>query len=372
MTFLRTIKKALLNLPGWRTNRKIVVFESDDWGSIRMPSKSTYIKCLNAGYPVDKIAYERYDSLMSSDDLELLFDLLHSHRDKNGYYPVITANCVVANPDFQKIKQDQFQNYHFELITETFKKYPKHSSNFKLWQEGIRSKVFFPQYHAREHLNVSLFMNSLRKADPDILFGFENQMPGNILMKTPEEGNVFVEATRFHSLNDKKGKLSIYLEGLDIFEKLFNYRSESVIPPNYSWCSDYNEAVYKKGVRYFQGVHKMIEPVVGGKDKRHTYYLGMKNYLGQLYLIRNIFFEPSLVESSISDPVRKCLADIDIAFRMHKPAVICSHRINYVGYIVESNRDRTLNMLDKLLKMALKRWPDIEFMTSVQLGHLIT
>ena len=28
----------LSNLPGWRTSRKIVVIESDDWGTIRMPS----------------------------------------------------------------------------------------------------------------------------------------------------------------------------------------------------------------------------------------------------------------------------------------------------------------------------------------------
>lgn len=35
---LRTVIKNFSNLPGWRTNRKIVVIESDDWGSIRMPS----------------------------------------------------------------------------------------------------------------------------------------------------------------------------------------------------------------------------------------------------------------------------------------------------------------------------------------------
>jgi hypothetical protein len=33
----KSIKQNIINLPGWRTNRKIIVFESDDWGSIRMP-----------------------------------------------------------------------------------------------------------------------------------------------------------------------------------------------------------------------------------------------------------------------------------------------------------------------------------------------
>ena len=30
------------NIPGWRTKRKIVVIESDDWGSIRMPSLKVF------------------------------------------------------------------------------------------------------------------------------------------------------------------------------------------------------------------------------------------------------------------------------------------------------------------------------------------
>jgi hypothetical protein len=32
-----TLSRNLTNARGWRTNRKIIVFESDDWGSIRMP-----------------------------------------------------------------------------------------------------------------------------------------------------------------------------------------------------------------------------------------------------------------------------------------------------------------------------------------------
>ena len=34
----------LVNSKGWRTNRKIVVLESDDWGAIRMSSKEAFDK----------------------------------------------------------------------------------------------------------------------------------------------------------------------------------------------------------------------------------------------------------------------------------------------------------------------------------------
>lgn len=363
--------RILYNLPGWHTDRKIVVIESDDWGSIRMPSREMYKRCLKAGYPVDRTEYERYDSLLSQTDLELLFELLKSYRDKNGNHPVITANCVVANPDFDRIRQDDFQNYHYELITETFKKYLEHENNFNLWQEGIENRIFYPQYHTREHLNVSLFMDALRAGDPDVHFGFDNQMPGCIPFGPKVMGNPYVEATKYNSLADKKQKLAIYQEGLDLFEKLFRYRSETIIPPNYIWSPDFNRSVLEKGVKFFQGIRKFREPDLNGGYKYHSIYTGKKNNIGQTYIVRNCLFEPSMFKLGISDPVDKCLSDISIAFKMHKPAIICSHRINYVGFIDEVNRDRTFKMLNAILNTALKQWSGIEFMTTENLGKLI-
>jgi hypothetical protein len=40
MNFRNLLAKHYINSRGWKTKRKIVVIESDDWGSIRMPSKS--------------------------------------------------------------------------------------------------------------------------------------------------------------------------------------------------------------------------------------------------------------------------------------------------------------------------------------------
>ncbi len=371
MPFFRNIKKGLSLIPGWRTNFKIIVIESDDWGSIRMPSREVYKKCLNAGYRVDKNPYERYDSLLSQKDLELLFDLLIQFRDRNGNHPIITANCVVANPDFEKIRLGNFETYYYELINETFKRYPEHSNNLNLWKKGIESKIFFPQFHAREHLNVSLFMDALKRRDPDVLFGFENQMPGSISRSNGTNYNYYIGSTGYISLPDKEEKLTIYLEGLDLFESIFGYKSESIIPTNYVWSIDYNKAIYEKGVSYIQGIRKICEPIQGNKNKYHRVYLGKKNTLGQVYLVRNAFFEPSLFNYKIRNPVEQCLSEIEIAFKMRKPAVITSHRINYVGFIDEANRDRTLGMLNKLLVSIYKKWPDVVFMNTVQLGKMI-
>lgn len=363
------IWRSLLSIPGFHTNRKIVVVESDDWGSIRMPSRDVYEKCLKAGYPVDLNPFERYDSLASESDLNLLFDLLSSFKDKNGKHPVITANCVVANPDFSKIRDCNFEQYYYELITETFKRYPNHSRNLDIWLAAKSDGLFFPQYHAREHLNVSKFMNSLQQADVDVQFGFDNEMPGSIRKGKVRNGNYFVEATHFSDAKDKRDKLNIYVEGLGIFEKLFGYKSETITPTNYIWSNDYNKPTSDLGVKYIQGVRKMKDPNAI-KPIYYSRYLGKMNDFNQIDLVRNCDFEPSIIKNK--NVIDECLAEIQIAFFNNKPAIISSHRINYVGHIDMKNRDANLKYLNQILKLALAKWPDIEFMTSVELGGLIS
>ena len=365
-----TVKSYLKNIPGWRTNRKIIVIESDDWGSIRMPSKEIYNKCLQAGYRVDQIAYERYDSLASEEDLELLFEILNNYKDKNGNPVVITANALVANPHFEKIEAAGFNEYHYELITDTFKKYPEHANCFNLWKKGLEEGIFYPQSHGREHLNVSMFMDALRNKDEDALFGFRHRMPGCIPKGNSKGGNKFVETLRYSDKQDKYEKLSTITDGLELFKQLFGYQSESFIPPNHIWSPDFDEAISKKGVKYYQGRRKMKEPLFNGSIKFNVHSLGEINKYGQRYLIRNATFEPTTVTNSYNH-LDRCLKDISIAFQMHKPAIISSHRLNYVGFIDEKNRDDNLKILERLLKRITRRWPEVEFMNSVELGKLI-
>ena len=191
------------NLRGWRTKRKIVVFESDDWGSIRMPSREVYEKCLKSGYPLDRIAYERFDSLESNDDLELLFETLGKFADIHGNHPVITANCLVANPDFEKIKESGYQSYFYELVIETFQREPSTARSFDLWKTGQEAGVFKMQFHGREHLNVGLFMRALQEKNDDVLFAFGLGMPGIMPKSNGKVGNYYIEATHFRTPEDK-------------------------------------------------------------------------------------------------------------------------------------------------------------------------
>jgi hypothetical protein len=100
----KNLKRNLLNVQGPTTERKLVVFESDDWGSIRMPSKNVFNSLQNKQLKPGLDSYLKYDTLAGVQDFEALFEKLRSVKDKNNKPAIFTANAVMGNPDFEKNK----------------------------------------------------------------------------------------------------------------------------------------------------------------------------------------------------------------------------------------------------------------------------
>ena len=158
-------------------SRHVVVIESDDWGSIRMPSPKVLEELKSKGYRyADFIGYDLYDTLASNTDLEMLIEALSSVKDSEGHCAKLTMNCVVANPDFEKIRQSDFSEYHYEVFTETLKRYPHHDRSFSLWKEGMNAGVLHPQFHGREHLNAQMWLQLLQKGCKPVLDTFDKKI----------------------------------------------------------------------------------------------------------------------------------------------------------------------------------------------------
>ncbi len=370
-----TIQVNLNNIPGWRTRRKIVLIESDDWGSIRMKSKESFNALLQAGIPVDKGHYDLYDSLESNSDLGLLMHTLNKFKDAIGRSPVFTCANIVGNPDFEKISANGFSKYEFEAVTETFKRYPEHDNVYDLWKEGIKKHLLFPTFHGREHLNVQRWMRALQAGNKSIHLAFEQQVTGIPGIGIDGEQVPDLQpAFDIDTIENLTYLKEVLQTGLDLFEKLYGYRSRYFVVPNGPFNNGLEEDLHNLGVEYIFSPKRQIEPLGRNRYKTHIRFPGQKNKWGQRYLSRNCFFEPSssgYEHPANTDWVNNCLHEMEIAFRWHKPAVISSHRVNYIGFLHSENREQTLKKLDELLAAMLKRWPEIEFMTSVELGDLI-
>lgn len=361
------IRKALSNIPGWSTNRHIVVFESDDWGSIRIRSRMDYDEMLAAGVNLDKSIFTKYDCLESNTDLERLFELLSRFKDSTGRPPVFTPMCIVANPNFDAIRENGYNEYVYEKLSETCNRYPNHNRVIELWKEGIEKRLFVPALHGREHFNYSRWMENVR-VNEGVKIAFDHHSSGAFLYKgqrIPEYLGAF-KPTHPSDFNDLK---QVVIDAGRLFEEICGYKPTHFIAPNAEPAMGLDTVFSQIGIRCITNA-KLRHPDLGdGRTRREFVWLGKYyKHIDIVNITRNGGFEQ--VQPG-SDKVNDCLADIDIAFKFHKPCIISSHRVNYIGGIDEKNADFGLRKLYELLSEIIENWPDVEFMTSTELGDLI-
>jgi hypothetical protein len=370
MTLVKNLKRNLINVPGWRSGRRLVVFESDDWGMVRMPSRRAFDNLLRSGIRVDKSRYDSLDCLESQADLQALFDLLSRYRDRTDRAPVFTFNTVMGNPDFPRIEASEFSQYYHEHLFASYLNYTGADLE-PLWRQAIDARLIRPQFHAREHVNVALWMQALQRGDRETRLAFDQRFFGLKTTTPSPYQRHFLAAYHATSSQDLSAKLQIIKEGLELFEATFGHPSLSFIPCNYVWSTELEPQLNALGIRVLQGQIGQLDLDLnnGGKKVVRRHYLGQRNDQGQIYLMRNCLFEPAADPDR--DWVDTCLADIETAFRWRKPAIISTHRINYVSGMQVANRDRGLTLLERLLKAIEARWPGTEYLSSDELGELI-
>lgn len=358
------------NALGWRTNRKIVVIESDDWGSVRMPNKKTYNKLLNKGVRIDLCPYNKYDTLANIEDFEALFNLLNKHSDYKGNHPVITVNTNVANPNFEQIREENFTEYYFESFLDTLKRYYPNQNVFGMWQEGIDKKFIYPQLHGREHLNPIIWLNLIKEGSVCLKEAFDLELFGLSFATTKEIKIPFLASLIYKTEEEKRSVEKSVIESADIFEKIFKFRSLSFIAPLYTWNSELESVFNESGIRYIQAANRHKTYDFSAKKFKRIYHItGNQNKFGQIYMHRNCTFEPAVFKNK--DNVSDCLKQIENSFFWKKPAVISMHRLNFIGGLEERNRIENFKMFDNLLNRIKQKWKDVEFLHSSELGDLI-
>ena len=358
------LKKNFINSRGQKTTQKFFVIESDDWGSIRIPDKETqnYLVKERLIKPTD--SFSAYDCLERADDYESLFEVLSGHSDHLGNPPVITANMVMTNPDFSKIKASQFQEFYGEPFSATYERYYPEQATFDTLKRGIAQKFLYPQFHAREHLNASQWLKRLRSGDERFLKAFDvNCFAIDDYAATNSRANLMAS---YDYQNDEELLFvqNSITEGLQMFEQTFGFASKTSIAPCYVWNEEIEKILHKNEVKGLQSSY-IQQKNRYGKHERVWQKMGKTNALNQTYFVRNVLFEPAT--NSRINWVDRALESIAIAFFWGKPAIVGSHRINFVAGLSEENRRHSLAQLDDLLKKVIKKWPDVQFANSEQL-----
>lgn len=369
---LNNIKQNAKNIVGWKTKRKIIVLSVDDYGNVRLASREARKTLDKAGIKASGW-FDYFDTLETREDLEMLYEVLTSVKDINGKNAVFTPFAVPCNINFEKLEDENYVQYQYELLPQTFAKLvaadkASYQGAWELWQEGIQKGLMVPQFHGREHLNIQVFEEKLKRRDKELLTVLKNRSYTG-LSNSSYRNIGQTAAFGFWNFEENHGFKSIIEDGLDAFEKVYGYRSVHFNAP----AGNEHHIIYsflsKCGIKYIDTSLIKKEHQGLGKYKTKINYTGKKDSSNILYVVRNVVFEPT--EKNGIDWVNLALQQIDSAFRWNRPAIISSHRVNFCGHTEPNNRKIGLSALKELLKRITQKWPETEFMSADQLGNLI-
>lgn len=372
MSLLRSAADHLKNFPGYRTNRHIVVFLVDDYGNIRLDSAEARNKMFAAGLNVSS-RFDSYDTLETREDLEILFNTLGSVKDNHGRHAVFTPFAVTRNIDFEQMAEEGYTRGHFETLPVTFGKLEAtqpaaYEDTWRLWQEGIEKGLLSPQFHGREHLNLKVFNEKLKEKDPYLLVSLKNRSFAGI-SGTRYKTISFTAAFDFWDFSETREFQSIISEGLNDFRQIFGCNAVHFNAPGASCHHVVNPWLKAEGVRYLDTPWLNREHLGKGKYRRSMNSTSQRTPEGLIRMVRNVVFEPG--DGSGRDWTSFTMKQIDAAFRMRKPAIISSHRVNFCGHIDPANRANGIGSLRSLLEAVVKKYPDVEFLSSADLGTII-
>ena len=333
-----------------------LIFQSDDWGSQRMPDLKTFELLKKQSWlDVEACYYTKTDSLENVNEVDNLLNVLSSFKDKRGNSPVFTLNMNLYNPNFAKMKESKFESY-YEMDLENSYQYYNSGDVLKTLQKAKKSNLIDIQYHGKQHFNIGEYM-SLLQTNEVVKKAAEYEFYALSYFNSKSIQTPFLAA--YYPFFEKKDFLLNFKEGFDYFTKIFDTSPQSFIAPVYAWGDELEDFSVQMGCKIIQGLLRKSD------DLNNINKIRKNNMSDRIIQVRNVGFEPTIGENY--DWLNKTIRQIEIAFLMNRPAIISTHRLNYISSINPKNAGDNLKLLTKLIQLILNRWPNVSFSKTSQL-----
>jgi hypothetical protein len=323
-------------LISWREpvlQRPVLIIESDDWG---------------AG-PSDQ-----------SEALGSIAQLLAGFKDCDGRHPLMTLGIVLASADGERIRATG--NYQRQLISTS-----THGSLLETINNGVDAGVFDIQLHGLEHYWPSALMEA-SQCDESVMawlqrapFSLTEDLPSPLQSRWVNAVSLPAEP-----INDREVLQAVREETSD-FEAVFGSVPGVAVPPTFIW----NECVEKGWAA--GGVNVVVTPgrryESRGDDGQPSaagdpVYNGQPTGNGMVYMVRNSYFEPSMGHMA-----EQAMAALDLKTGLGQPALLETHRFNFLGSIDKKNR--SVQELKRFLEQALAAYPNVAFISTGKLAMIL-
>lgn len=327
---------------------KYILIESDDWGLERAASLET-IDWMKKKFGEERFSRWTFDTLETTEDLEILFDVFGSYKNKFEYPPIITANFITHNIDYKKSENLNYEGLDSKISND---RYP---GLRELYFKGIKNGFIFPQLHGYSHFDLTLMNNYFETEEGKEAFGktfftARSTIKGNLSFLHGEMSLNNFQTNRFK-------------EACSEFEKFFGYSSKSVIPPTFIFDKEFEKILIKNKITLLQSSNRLLST---DKERYKYPYFRIKN--GLIRSVRNARLDP---HPEYKFYYKQCIESIDNAFQSKNPAVIDFHRVNFSGKFAPGYRDRTMSELKNLFDEIYVRWPEAKFIHTQKLNELL-
>lgn len=343
--------------PGWRFSRPLVLLQSDDWGRVGVRDAEGCEELRVAGLNLGERPYDLY-SLETASDVHELRDVLSSSRDSAGNPACLEMNFVVANVDFPASAGQGFRHIPLKPLAEGLPGRWTRPGLLDSYRAGIASGVFSPALHGVTHFCQQAVVRALA---PDNERGalvrtlWKSETP-YIHWRMPWVGYEYWDpeqtpAKRFIAEAEQEGWIAGAAES---YRQLFHEEPVSACAPGYRSDATTHRFWKMNGIRVAQnGPGLMRAPHRDAHDLLHTY--------------RALDFEPALNPQLRWE---ECVKDAAKWFALGLPFIVSIHSINFQSTLAP-NRQKTLPMLQSLLRGLQEQFSEVAFINSRQLLEIV-
>lgn len=307
----------------------VLILESDDWGAGPLEQAGA----------LDKIAR-----------------CLSGFRDQTGRPAVMTLGIILEIPDGEKIKRDDFQNYHGLRLG-----MPVFAPIRTALGEGIKSGIFAPQLHGLTHYRPLTVLKAALSNEPVRNWLSGSSPAATELLPDALQSN-WIDGASLPPLQIADSEIvATVQEACAIYRPLFG-QPKVAVPTTFIWNDQVEQTWAEEGVdtvitagrRY---TSRNTQGLPDGVDAQMQN--GMISPRGLLYLVRDVYFEPSRGHGP-----QQLLNGVAVQTALGRPTLVEIHRFNFLGQVAEAS----LDALSKALASVLAKWPQVRFLSSAELA----
>ena len=312
---------------------RAVVLESDDWGLCAWVPDDRAHRAL-ANQPAFRteagLRYGR-STLESADDVRQLAALLSEWRGGDGFPPVWQANTVVANPDYGRMPPPLFEFEELPLCP--LPELPARWARPGMWdavRQAEADGVWWAELHGLHHLPETAWLSALRRGENDVRRAHEQASP---IARAVEASGEY-DASEPRELRARNVRTAYAA-----FRTLFGRAPTSFCPPDYRFDDWFEQEAASIGLTTWQGKAEQAGQPLPPLRRR---WLGLRfpHHVGnRFHMPPRIAFEPE------GDAHAKGPRGLDAAHRgardawsQGRPAVVCTHRMNYAHLDAERSQ----------------------------------